>query len=315
MSTSPYNGITWSSREEMYLSKVYSLFSRKVDWGFRLCDLGYYGYADPLLNNDLPNPDLLSFHPTDGDCQHIYIEGCQAIGGSSDSSNDKLYIEERLDEYSDGHSVDRSDVAAYLARKNHDFTPSVQEVVVVLPYHIYDKYTEHISREINEKNIILWVVKQNGNVQIWKEAGSHSSLDLDDKISTELKAYPSSNDLLQYSRSTSRTRLKFEFISRLVRNAGRTRQLTFEFADVDQIMVDNYPPILSHLPKETREEQYWGDFLYGMLNNFDLIEQTESLDSHEYQWTEKNFINEPRYRHRILKRVRDELGVESGGNL
>ena len=308
MAISKYQGITWSSPGAFYLSKIWSLYCRELDWDFQLCNLGYHGLPDPIFGDGNPNPDLLAFHPQDGDLQHIHIRPCEAIDNSSDPDSDIEHLESCFENSHESSAVSAQEVRDYLSGRGYDFIPDIQEIVIVLPNSVYDKHGSFIDREINERDFILWLVESNGNVAIWKEKGSHSNLNLDREISTEMKAYPSSNDLLQYTRSTDRDRLKFEFISRLVRNAGRNNKLRFEFEEVDEIMVSTHPPILGHIPKETRVEEYWGDFLYSMLNTFGLIEQTENPN--EYEWTKEKFANEPRYPHRILENIRDDLEIE-----
>lgn len=312
MAISTYQELSWDNSQSFYLSQVWSLYCRQIDWDWQLCNLGYYGYADPRFENGDPSPDILAFHPQ-GDVQHIHIECFQDYDSPSDENTDKSQISEVITNISESKSVSDQTVTTYLSKRDdHDFTPTTQEVVCVLSSEIYEEYSADINREVKEKDIILWLIEPNGKTAIWKETGSHSNLTLDDEISNRLKAYPSSNDLLKYTRSTDRDRLKYEFIQRLSRHCGRMNQLSFAFEEADEIMVSTHPPILGHLPEEVRKEEYWADFLWTMLNRLDLLKQSEE-EPDRYRWTEKRFIREPRHRHKILSRVQSFLGLAREG--
>jgi len=310
MAISTYQELSWGNSQTFYLSQIWSLYCRELHWDWQLCDLGYYGYADPRFDSDVPSPDILAFHEQ-GDVQQIHIETFPGYEFGANNRTDKSRLKDAISEAAKSNAVSSDVVSTYLKKRSHKFSPSTQEAVCVLPYEVYEQYESFIDREINDNNTILWLVKTNGKTQIWKETGSHSNLDLDNEISSRLKAYPSSNDLLQYARSTDDDRLKFEFIQRLARRCGRRNKLSFTFEEADEIMVETHPPILGHLREEVRKEEYWGNYLYYMLNrpSKPLIELGED-EENSYKWTQVRFIQEPRHRHKILSQVRQELGLD-----
>lgn len=314
MAISTYQEISWGNPESFYLSQVWSLYCRQIDWTWQLCNLGYYGLADPMFGSKNPNPDILAFHPDMGDVQHIHITGFEDYEFGDNIEADKEQISSEFSDCSESNSVTNEIVSEYLSSRNHEFSPSIQEVVCVVPKSVYDQYETHVKREANDKDLIIWLIDSNGKTLVWKEEGNHSNLALDEEISSRLKAYPSSNDVLQYSRSTNQNRLEYEFIARMVRHCGRMGIREISFSEVDEIMVSTSPPILGHIPKEDREEEFWANFLYNMLNTYDLLEQSES-ESDTYIWKGQKFVNEPRYRHRILKDVGDELDITVKGGL
>lgn len=311
MAISTYQELSWDNPQTFYISQIWSLYCRDIDWEWQLCNVGYHGYADPRFSSAEPNPDVLAFHPQ-GDVQHVHIKSFPSYEFGSDEATDKQKIRDVISGVSEAMSIPDETVTTYLSKRGHDFTPETQEVVCVLPNDVYTQYESYIDQKIEDENLILWLVKPNGKTEIWKETGNHSNLTLDTEMESRLKAYPSSNDLLQYTRSTSQDRLKYEFIQRLARHCGRMNKLSFTFEKADEVMIKTHPPILGHLPEADRKDDYWADFLWSMLNRFDLLEQSEE-EPDRYVWTRKRFVREPRYRRKILRNVRDELGLDGGG--
>lgn len=312
MAISTYQELSWENSKSFYLSQIWSLYCREINWDYQLCDLGYYGYADPVFSDTNHEPDILSFHPK-GDVQHLNIETFEDYTFGEDEKVDREKIENRITSVAESKLVSDETVSNYLDSRKHDFEPTIQEVVCVLPADVYEEHPDFIEGEISDQNIILWLVEANGTTSIWKEVGSHSNLTLDDEISSRYKAYPSSNDILRYSRSTDDDRLKYEFIQRLVRHCGRMNITEFSFEEVDNIMVETNPPILGHIPENDRKDNYWANYIYSMLHRFDLLELSEKGEN-IYIWKQEKFVNEPRYRHRILRELKESLDLDSEGN-
>ncbi|WP_415382956.1 hypothetical protein [Halosimplex sp. TS25] len=310
MAVSNYDGNSWHQEFTIYWSQLYALYAHEIIWQDQLCDHGYRGYPDPQYETDDGelNPDLTGFHE-EGDAHHIAIRcfedikdgGNKYVEGHEDSVTDEI---ESLSKY---HDIASEEVSDWLSFRDHDFEPNNQEVVALIPRALYAKYSSVIDSAASENDIIVWTIRPNGSSIIEKQCGNHSNRRLERAVSDELKTYPNATDLLQFSRRTDTEFLKFVFVRKLVNHCSRENKLEFTFDEVDTIMTESQPPVLGHLRRETREEEFWRDFLYSMLRRFKIIEKGN--DESTYRWKRKNFINEPRYQSRILENVREDLGI------
>lgn len=301
---------TWHQDFTTYWSQLYTLYSREIFWQDQLCDLGYYGYPDPKYEQEDKefNPDLTGFHQ-DGDSHHIAIECFENVKNQDGeyTVGHEDTVQSELESLAELHEIPSEEVSKWLQLRDHDFEPSYQEVITLIPDSLYDIYQSEIDSVAQNEDLIIWTIKPNGTSLIKKESGDHSNRRLEKAVSGGLTTYPSANDLLQFSRKTDTDFLKFEFVHRLVNHCARENKREFAFDEVDEIMTDSQPPILGHLQREVREEEFWQDFLYSMLKRFAIIEQSEVEDS--YRWKMQKFLNEPRYQRRILEEVRSELGI------
>lgn len=301
---------TWHQDFTTYWSQLYTLYSREIYWHDQLCDLGYFGYPDPKYENgdEEFNPDLTAFHQ-DGDSQHIAIQCFESLKDQDGNylAGQEDTVKSEIESLSDFHQIPSNEVSDWLELREHEFEPQLQEVIVVLPASFYEIYSSEIQTIASKNDLIIWSIKPNGTSVIQKEYGTHSNHRLENAISDGLKTYPSANDLLQFSRKTDTDFLKFEFIHKLVNHCARENKREFTFEEVDEIMTDSQPPLLGHLQRDIREEEFWKDFLYSMLSRFKMIEQSEIENT--YRWEKVKFLNEPRYQKRIIEEVRSELGI------
>lgn len=310
MAVSIQQASTWHQDFTVYWSQLYTLYSREIFWQDQLCDVGYFGYPDPQyeVNDEEFTPDLTAFHQ-DGDSHHIAIRCFEELkdqDGEYAAGHEEAVVSEirSLSEY---HNIPSEEVSDWLTLRDHDFEPSHQEVITLLPSSLYSVYSSEIDAAAEDEDLIIWSIKPNGSSLIQKEYGEHSNRRLETRISNGLKTYPSANDLLQFSRKTDTNYLKFQFVHKLINHCARENQLEFAFNEVDQIMTDSQPPILGHLPRDTREKDFWQKFLFSMLRRFKIIEK--GTRENTYRWKKKKFLNEPRYQSKILEEVRSELGI------
>ena len=301
MATSSHQELAWEDDHTHYLSQLYTLYCHEISWRNQLCEFGYHGYPDPRFENNgnVYMPDFLAVG-NDGDVQHFSVLSFSDL----DRSDDQVVTDEitSATEYED---ISDNMVQEYLTP--FDISVNIRshhEIVILMSENTYDEYSSVVKSTIESNNLILWLISSNGSEKIWKEIGDHSNLDLDSQIQKHVETYPAGGDLLQFSRNTDRSVLQYEFVQRLVKHCSRERQRTFKFSEIDDVMTSVRPPILGHLPSAEREE-YWKDFLYNLLNNLELVVQTESPN--EYKWKRKKFQSEPRYRRKILEKVKEEL--------
>lgn len=301
---------TWHQDFTIYWSQLYTLYSREIFWKDQLCDIGYFGYPDPQyeINGNEFTPDLTAFHQ-DGDSHHVSIECFEEIkdkDGEYTAGHNETVVS-TIQSLSKYHNITSKEVSNWLSLRDHEFEPSHQEIVVLIPASFYSIYNSTIDRVASEEDLIIWTIKPNGSSLIQKEHGKHSNRRLEDRISDGLKTYPSANDLLQFSRKTDTDHLKFQFVHKLVNHCSRENKLEFSFEEIDEIMTDSQPPILGHLPRDTREKDFWRKFLFSMLERFEIIEKGDRENT--YRWKRKKFLNEPRYQSKILEDVRSELEI------
>jgi hypothetical protein len=301
---------TWHQDFTTYWSQLYTLYSREIFWHDQLCDRGYYGYPDPKYNGGSTelNPDLTAFHH-DGDSQHFSIQCFEDLkdqdGGYVSDKEDT--VTSKIESLAKFHDIPSGEVSNWLELRDHEFEPEFQEVIILVPKSLYDVYNLEIESVASDEDLIIWTIKPNGASIVQKVFGDHSNRRLENAVSKGLKTYPNANDLLQYSRKTDTDYLKFEFVHKLVNHCARENKREFTFEEIDDIMTESQPPILGHLQREVREEEFWRNFLYSMLQRFKIIEQSEG--ENKYRWKRKKFLNEPRYQRRILEDVRSELGI------
>ncbi|MUV87830.1 hypothetical protein GJ631_15035 [Natronomonas sp. CBA1123] len=293
-SISPSGG--WVDDHTLILSQLYTLYDTAIKWNYQLCDEGYSGFPDPIYydDNEKYTPDLLAYGEM-GDAQHFGVCGV----------NEQSVVEE-LEEIQPYHNIDEDSISEFLELYDRDFTPNIQETVAIIPKTKFIANEEDLLRIANEREIIIWSINFDSSKEISKECGTHSNATLEGIISDGLRPYPDGRDTLRYTRDTNPSILKFEFIDRLVRSCSREKIHEFSFNDVDGFMIDIDPPLLAHLPRKEREGEHWEEYLHTMIFRFDLI---EPIGDDEYRWEEKRFVDESRYRSRILERIKDELGL------
>lgn len=311
MATSTHQRISWDNDFTVYWGQLYSLYCPAIHWGSQFCDYGYNGYPDPEFNEsgDKVLSDLVAFSSR-GDVQHILIECFDELKDSNGNyldGNDEQ-VRSRLESRAEIRSLPDEAIAETIRDRGHeDFSVEVVEVVLLVPEALYESYETLLKECVDDLDLIIWTIKPNGSSIIKKQEGSHTSDQLDIVIEDGLEAYPNSDDLLQFSRKTEVSHLKFAFVKRLLNYCSRNNKREFSFDEVDRVMVDEDPPILGHLKKETREEEFWKQFLHSLLTRFELLEQSDS-GVNTYQWRRKN-LGEPRYRQKILNGVKSELGI------
>jgi hypothetical protein len=310
MAASSLDGGTWHKDFTIYWSQLYTLYAHEIFWRDQLCDQGYNGYPDPqyeIDGQDL-NPDLTAFHE-EGDAHHVAIRCFDDLknGDGSFSKGHTDSVTAEIESLSKYHDIPSEKVSEWLALREHDFEPNNQEVVALVPNALYTEYATDINSAASANSIIVWTIRPNGSSVIKKQHGSHSNRRLERAITNGLKTYPSANDLLQFSRRTDTEFLKFAFVRKLVNHCARENKLEFTFEEVDIIMTESKPPVLGHLRREVREEEFWREFLYSMLTRFKIIEKANEEST--YRWKRKKFLTEPRYQSRILENVREELDI------
>jgi hypothetical protein len=247
-------------------------------------------------------PDFLAFG-NNGDAQHIEVLACN---GLDSKANPESELESEFEKVSKFRDISPDMGSNYLSLHGDQYQPETQEIVVLLPFDVYESHESTIRNVIEDKDYILWLIQTNGSAEIWKEAGTHTNLDLDSELEEPYESYPDGTDLLQFTRETNKDQLRFVFTHRLIKHCSRETKRRFKFEEVDEIMIQR-PPMLGHLTREEREDKYWPDFLYSLINRFELL---ETVGQNEYQWTKKQFVKEPRYRQRILKELAQQLDLE-----
>jgi len=310
MAVTPKNPSSWQNDFTIYWSQLYTLYAREIFWHDQLCDNGYTGFPDPQYGIDelAREPDLTAFHE-EGDTQHIGIRCFEQLKTTEgDFKGDSLdYVREAIEQVSKFNSIPKSEVSDWLDVRGIDFEPTNQESVALIPKELYELYEEDIEEISSSENVLIWTIEPNGSSTIKKRRGSHSNRRLESAISSGMETYPNADDLLRFSRRTNTDYLKFAFVHKLVNHCARENKLEFSFEDIDEIMTESQPPILGHLPRETRENDFWRDFLYSMLTRFDLIDQSDQENM--YVWNKRKFLTEPRYQSRILEKVRNQLDI------
>lgn len=300
MSVANYQYLSWEDNHTIHLNNLYTLYCREIMWEDQLCNIGYQGFPDPLIrdsNRDY-TPDLLAINESELDTQYVDICG-------TDPDCDLSMLLDQIEAVGEYHQISGDSTSSYLDLYDLDLVPSVHEPVAVVPHSTYNTYQSEVESSADEHNVTVWSVKTNGTAEFSLECGSHSNIQLQEQISDTVESYPQGNDLLQFTRSTDRNLLKFEFTQRLVNYSFREKMDTFEFQEVDKIMADMRPPMLGHLTKDERED-HWRDFLYSLLTRFNLIEQS---GQNKYTWKKEKFLREPRYCRQILDGVRQDLGL------
>lgn len=285
----------------IYLSQLYTLYSRDISWHTQLCDIGYIGYPDPKyeINGSVYKPDLLAFNE-DGDIQHIEVLDLNGL----DSTSPENDIESRIQDVERFHEISDTSVEEYLEPREHeDFSPVTHEAVVLLPGGKFNQYDDMILEVVDENDLILWVIRPNGTSTITKEHGQHSNITLDNRMSSSIDAYPKGDDLLQFTRETENYLIKYEFTQRLLSYCSRNRQREFIFSEIDLIMTEKRPPMLWQLTEEERAD-IWRECLYAMLHRFNLIEQ---VGGSAYQWKKQKILKETRYQNRMIEDVVEQL--------
>lgn len=308
MAVTSYPSVTWGDDHTYYLSQLYTLYCKQINWGDQLCDSGYEGYPDPKFEDGSTEfkPDLFAYGEN-GDVQHFAVVPFLDINKASAKSPKEEQIEEKIEELEKYQNITNQMVLDYLEpwgeqpdlRDNH-------EIVILIREDFYQDHQTTINSKLAESDITLWLTSKNGSEKIWLEKGSHTNMGLEAMMEGKIEAYPGGNDLLQFSRGTDRKYLIYEFVQRLVKFCSRERQRAFHFSEIDDIMTEQRPRMLWQLSTPEREE-YWKDFIYSLLNTHSVIEQTENQN--EYRWKKQKFQSEPRYRKKILKELREDLGI------
>lgn len=299
MSLSRYSDLSWDDQHTECLSKLYSLYCDGIFWSDQLLDIGYRGYPDPNydLDGTVSPPDFIAYNK-DGDVQHVSI-----IDDLSPTDDMENLIETRLSEIEGYRAITEDMINKFLSLRNKSVSVSHQEIVALVPNQSYEEYEQKFNTLSDKLEVILWVIKEDGNPVIEKTVGEHANIELNRQLESGVDVYPNSDDLLYFSRNTDSSLLEFEFIQRLLTYCARETKRTFEFDEIDDIMVDTRPPMLGHIPSEERIEK-WKNFIYRLLNIHELLDQK---GSDRYQWKQKRFISEPRDRKRILSNLKEEL--------
>ncbi|WP_178915171.1 hypothetical protein [Natronomonas gomsonensis] len=303
MAVSDYQVHSWKDDYTIYLSQLYTLYSPNISLRNQLCDRGYVGYPDPKYEgrDGTFMPDILSFSDQ-GDVQHIEIV-CQELN-KSDSPDE---VRERIGEIAKYDEISDEMVTDYLNKRNHpDFSPVSHELVAVIPDELIQEHQAAVIDAAAARDIIVWALKPNGAVSISKEQGEHNNMTLEKAVGSGLQTSPHGNDLLQFTRKTDSNLIKFEFTQRLLSYCAKERKREFTFDEVDEVMIDQRPPMLWQLTEEEREG-HWRDCLYAMLERFNVIEQTESST---YRWRKKKLLKEPRHQNRVIDSVAEKLGLD-----
>lgn len=305
MAVSSFQDLTWRDDHTVFLSHLYSLYHSGVfSRSEQLCDMGYRGFPDPKYetSNGTITTDFLAYN-TQGDAQHISIidgEGLSAYNEPTHRLVEQIQQAEKMNE------ISSEMVSDYLTLRDEDFIPKFQEHVLLLPNDLYTTHKGVLEEEIGDRDFILWLIETNGSAKIWKEHGKHTNLDLDSELDRVCNTYRSGTNLLQFTRGTSRNRLQFEFTQRLIKYCARHVQQSFSFEEVDNIMVSSQPPMLEHLTKREREEDYWREFIYTLIRRFSLL---KAVGGSKYKWKKQQFLREPRYRQQILNKLATKLDL------
>lgn len=305
MAVSTHIEIGWRDIHTVYMSHLYTLYKQNIMTTTpQLCDIGYTAYPDPIYTQGSAEhkPDFIAFSESYGDVQHISV--CDFDGVDPDQI--EIEVEKKLTAISDFNQITDQMVSEYLDLRNIDFSPSLHELVALIPAGIYDSHSTIIDEIANDENLIIWVIETNGSASIWKTFGGHQNLDLDTEIESTYQSYRNGTDLLRYTRGSNEDRLKFEFTQRLVKHCAREGDRGFHINDVDAVMVENEPPVLGHLTPEERE-RYWRRCMHSLINRFEMVDSTGRGN---YEWTKKQFVKETRYRQQILDKMKMKLGLE-----
>jgi hypothetical protein len=284
--------------------------SGEITWEWQLCDIGYKGYPDPRYRDggDIYTPDFLAIGQ-DQDIQHIDVKGFEHLEEHFNNDKEKVSnkINDTISELTKYRNINDEMVRRYLEKRGRDITPRYHEIVVLLPYKVYESYKSVVESSVRSNDLILWIVQTNGESEIWKAVGQHKNEELNNELNSGLRAYPSSNDLIQFTRQTETAIKKYNFIKRLVKYCSRNRTRSFHFDDVDSIMTGNRPRLLYHLPREEREE-IWSNYLYSMIHHLELLEHGSG--ENEYRWKKKRFVGASRDQHQIYSKAKSQLGLD-----
>jgi hypothetical protein len=304
MAVSSRQEISWQDKHTTYLSHLYTLYCRELAYGRQLCNLGYRGFPDPVYETDSQpiKPDFLAYGE-EGDIQHIALNEFAELDDPEEED-----ISQAIDEVEKYQKIDDPMVCDYLDLHDIDPDIDIHEITLLVPNYILEQYPHLLRDAVRDRDWILWTIETNGVAEIWKVDGDHANLNLDTEMEAKYESYPKGTDFLRFTRKSDRTRIQFEFIQRLILSCSRDGSRDFHFNEIDEIMIEKYPPLLGHLPRKERIE-YWKPFIHSLLNTYELLEST---GQNEYQWKKKQFVKEPRYRQQILTEMKSKLGLGDG---
>jgi len=302
MAVSAYQDLSWRDSSTIYLSHLYTLYKQDVFTpSSQLCDVGYIGYPDPIYRGAEKDykPDFLAYSDDERDAQHIVVK-------EFSSSKDPDIVDSELKEVTKYKKIEPEMVDEFLGLRSISFEPEHQELVVLVPKEDFDRFEATIVDGAEEYGLNVWLIETNGNAEIWKEAGEHINPVLDAEIEQTYTTYQNGNDIIRFTRSSDRDRLKFEFTQRLLKKCARNQQRKFSFEEIDRIMIDNDPIFLGHLAVTERKD-FWKQFMHSLINRFELV---DGIGDNTYRWNKKKFLKEPRLRRRILSDVKEDLGLD-----
>lgn len=308
MAITTYEYIGWGEEHTLYLNHLYALYHSEIAWERQLCDIGYIGHPDPIFEDESSTytPDFVAYG-SEGDVQHIDVKGFEYIESHFDGEEEDICdkIAESISDLTKYREITDDMVVEYFEGRGHSVEPSHHEVVALLPYEIYDSYKATVEDAVRESDLILWLIRTNGESKIWKAVGTHSTTGLNEELNSKLRVYPAT-DLVQFTRQTRTSIKKYKFTEKLLKYCAREQKRTFKFEEVDDVMTQTRPPLLGHIPQEEREET-WTEYVYSLLHHLELIEHGEG--ENEYRWKKSRFLTEPRDQHQILKEAWNGLGL------